>query len=193
MEYHLLGDINFNVGASTLDHETKVLTAITELCGGLHQLTSEPTRVTEFSSTLIDLIFTNEPNKVICSGISHIGISNHSLINSFRILLIGLCCKSHSAVTYRNVKTFDPNSLRNDIYSQNWYAHLSYPGICTSLSYIVLSSHYSFIVKLVFQLNLKLLYVKITNLLRVVWICAQQRRDHIFWDLYSIILQAKPF
>ena len=84
MEYHILGDINCNVGASTLDHETKVLTAITELCGGLHQLTSEPTRVTEFSTTLIDLIFSNEPNKIICSGISHIGISDHSLINSFR-------------------------------------------------------------------------------------------------------------
>ena len=76
MEYHILGDINCNVGASTLDHETKVLHF--ELCG-LHQLTSEPTRVTEFSSTLTDLIFTNEPNKIVCSGISHIGIGDHRL------------------------------------------------------------------------------------------------------------------
>ena len=28
MEWHILGDMNCNVGASTLDHETKVLTAI---------------------------------------------------------------------------------------------------------------------------------------------------------------------
>ena len=27
MEWHILGDMNCNVGASTLDHETKVLTA----------------------------------------------------------------------------------------------------------------------------------------------------------------------
>ena len=27
MEWHILGDMNCSVGASTLDHETKVLTA----------------------------------------------------------------------------------------------------------------------------------------------------------------------
>ena len=80
MEYHILGNINCNVGAHTLDQETKVLTGITELYG-LHHLINEPTRSTEYSSTLVALIFTNDPDKIVCYGISHIDISDHSLIN----------------------------------------------------------------------------------------------------------------
>lgn len=64
LEYHILGNIGCNVGAHTLDHETKVFTGITELYG-LHHLTSEPTRATEYSSKLVDLIFTNEPDKIL--------------------------------------------------------------------------------------------------------------------------------
>lgn len=52
MEYHVLENINCNVGAYTLDYETKDLTGISELYG-LQHLDSEPTRVTESSSTLI--------------------------------------------------------------------------------------------------------------------------------------------
>ena len=40
----------------------------------LHQLISEHTRITDKSSTLIDLIFTNTPDRVVCLGVSHIGI-----------------------------------------------------------------------------------------------------------------------
>ena len=35
---------------------------------GLHQFINKPTRVTDTSSTLIDVIFTNCPNKVDCSA-----------------------------------------------------------------------------------------------------------------------------
>ena len=69
VEYHLLGDLNCNIGASVLDHSTRVLTGITNLFG-LHQLISEPTCITQLSSTIIDLIFTNEPDKIVCSGVS---------------------------------------------------------------------------------------------------------------------------
>jgi len=79
VEYYLLGDLNCNVGEPVCDHRTRVLTGITDLCG-LHQQINEPTRITEKSSTTIDLIFANEPDKIVCSGVSHVGISDHSLI-----------------------------------------------------------------------------------------------------------------
>ena len=88
VEFYLLGDLNCNVGAPVFDHPTRVLTSTTDLCS-LHKLINEPTRITEKTSTTIDLIFANEPDKIVCSGVSHVGISDHSLIYAFRKLSAG--------------------------------------------------------------------------------------------------------
>ena len=55
----------------------------------LSQLINEPTRITASSATLIDHIFTNSLDRVVCSGVSHISISDHSLIYAFRKLSVG--------------------------------------------------------------------------------------------------------
>lgn len=70
-EYYIMGDFNCNMlPASFYDANTQAL---------LKQLITEPTRIMPSSSTLIDVIFTNLPNNTTCSGVSHIGISDHSL------------------------------------------------------------------------------------------------------------------
>ena len=43
----------------------------------LHQLINEPTRITDKSSSLIGLIYTNYPERVVCSGVAHV---DHSLV-----------------------------------------------------------------------------------------------------------------
>ena len=43
-------------------------------------LINEPTRVTETSASTIDLILSNTPENIVSSGVSHVGISDHSLI-----------------------------------------------------------------------------------------------------------------
>ena len=118
VEFYLLGDLNCNVGAPVFDHPTRVLTSITDLCG-LHQLINEPTRITEKTSTTIDLIFANEPDKIVCSGVSHVGISD-SLIYAFRKLSAGKHTKGHTTISYRNFKHFDADSFQNDISLQDW-------------------------------------------------------------------------
>ena len=118
-EYYLLGDLNCDLGSPDLDSNSRSLIGITELYG-LHQLISEPTRITETSSTMIDHIFTNTPDKIVCSGVSHAGISDHSLIYAFRKLSTGLHNKGHSTVNYRKFKNFNSESFRSDIFSQNW-------------------------------------------------------------------------
>ena len=45
------------------DNDTRNLTSITDVYV-LHQLITEPTKITEKSATLIDVIFTNCPDKV---------------------------------------------------------------------------------------------------------------------------------
>ena len=69
---------------------------------------------------MIDLIFTNTPDKIVCSGVSHVGISDHSLIYGFCKLSTGLHNKGHSTVNYREFKNFNSEGFRNDICSQNW-------------------------------------------------------------------------
>ncbi|CAH3162004.1 unnamed protein product [Pocillopora meandrina] len=46
----------------------------------LKQLIMEPTRSTEYSETLIDLVFTNSHHKVVESGVFDLGLSDHSLV-----------------------------------------------------------------------------------------------------------------
>ena len=97
IEYYLLGDLNCDLSVTDLDHSSRVLMDITGLYN-LSQLINEPTRVTDFSSTLIDHIFTNTPDKVVCSGVSHISISDHSLIYAYRKLSVSLTSRGHSTI-----------------------------------------------------------------------------------------------
>ena len=119
VEYWLLGDLNCNLGAPILDHKSKTLSGTADLYN-LEQLIEEPTRITESTSTMIDLIFTNTPDNVACSGVSDVGISDHSLIYPFRKLSTGRSNVGHKKITYRNFKNFDSGSFRADIGSQNW-------------------------------------------------------------------------
>ena len=66
------------------------------------------------------------PDKIVCSGVSHIGISNHSLVYAFRELSAGFSSKGHSTVTYRNFKNFNSTNFRNDMRQQNWDDILNY-------------------------------------------------------------------
>ncbi|CAH3179041.1 unnamed protein product, partial [Porites evermanni] len=76
-------------------------------------------RITDKSSTLIDFIYTNCPERVVCSGVAHISISDHSLVYAFRKLSINFR-KGHTSITNRNFKTFHRAKFRNDICNENW-------------------------------------------------------------------------
>ncbi len=46
----------------------------------LEQLIDKPTRTTDNSSTLIDLLFANNNHRIVASGVLHVNLSDHSLI-----------------------------------------------------------------------------------------------------------------
>ena len=83
LESTITGDFNCNILADVSDNNTKHLIELCDLCQ-YSQLITQPTRITASSSTLIDLILTNEPDKFVTSGVQHIGISDHSLIYTTR-------------------------------------------------------------------------------------------------------------
>ena len=119
LEYYLLGDLNCNLPSPTPDENTHRLLEISDL-DGLKQLINEPTRVTESSSTLIDLIYTIYVDRVDCSGVSHIAISDHSLVYVYRKISSDLPSKGHSSISYRNFRNFDRENFRNEISQQDW-------------------------------------------------------------------------
>ena len=52
-------------------------------------------------------------------GVSHIGISDHSLVYIFRKIFVDLP-SSHKTITYRKFKNFCSASFRHDISHQSW-------------------------------------------------------------------------
>ena len=113
-EYYLLGDMNADMLSTKYDNDVRLLNNTTDIYG-LQQLINEPTRITEKSSTLLDLIYTNCPDKVLCSGVAHISISDHSLVFVCRKLSIRFPCSGHKLITYRCFKNFDKAKFREDI------------------------------------------------------------------------------
>ena len=117
--------MNCNLAPDQLDNNASILSPIAEIYG-MHQLIIDPTRCTASSSTLIDLIYTNSPDRVVCSGVSHISISDHSLVYAFRKLSIEFPSRGHNTVTYRKLKNFNSDRFCNDIFLQSWddiYCH----------------------------------------------------------------------
>ena len=71
--------MNVDMDSTKYDNDVSQITNIVDIYS-LHQLIKEPTRITDKSSALIDLIDTNCPEKVVCSGVAHVSISDHSLV-----------------------------------------------------------------------------------------------------------------
>ena len=70
----------------------------------MKQLINELTRITEYSKTLIGLIFTNREHKIVLSGIIHTTLSNHSLV----------FCVMKGGVPKLPPKKFEHRSFKND-------------------------------------------------------------------------------
>ena len=118
VEYILLVDFNCNL-LNEKDLDTSALMNISTVYG-LDQLIKSPTRVTERSSTLIDVIFTSNLNNVVCFGVSHIGISDHSLVYVYQKIAQPPPCSGLNHVSFRHFKGFDSDSFRKEISNQDW-------------------------------------------------------------------------
>ena len=82
-ELILVGDLNCNFLSRNQDSNYNMLKSITGTYQ-LSQLIKAPTRVSNSSASLIDVIFTNCPNKITCSGVrSNCRIPRHFMTTSF--------------------------------------------------------------------------------------------------------------
>ena len=88
-EFVILGGFNYDLLNQSAAHNSDKFLEILNLYQ-LHQLINKPTRITETSKTLIDVIITNKPVNYLKSGIIHIGISDHSLVYTCRKLSVNI-------------------------------------------------------------------------------------------------------
>ena len=85
----------------------------------LSQLIIEPARITPISSTLIDVILTSDPSRIISSGVLHIGISYHSLVCAVRKFAIP-SKNTHIYITTRSFKYFKAQAFRDELETMPW-------------------------------------------------------------------------
>ena len=68
----------------------------------LTQIINDPTRITESTRSLLDVCITTSPEKIISSGVKHLGISDHSLIYAIRKLNYVPKIGARNLIEYRN-------------------------------------------------------------------------------------------
>ena len=84
------------------------------------QLITEPTRVTSDTSTIIDQISTNKPDRVLSSGIIPCGISDHDAVFLVRAMRVPKLKNTSKNVTVGKFKKFDLSSFRSDLSKINF-------------------------------------------------------------------------
>ena len=115
----LLGDFNVDFSSTTRRNpaKRKLLNFMRSL--DCSQLLDKPTRVTETSKSLIDLIFVNNEHRFTDSGIVPLSISDHSLI--YCVLKVGKPKASPRTTEYRSFKTYDRDAFLEEINNVPWH------------------------------------------------------------------------
>lgn len=117
-EIVLIGDINCDLLADEPDCYTKRLMNVTSI-SNIKQLIREPTRITEDSETVIDHVYVSDENKVIDSGVDHIGISDHSLVH-VTIGNVKINNNGHKYHISRNYKHFNYDDFTHELDNVDW-------------------------------------------------------------------------
>ena len=114
----LLGDFNIDLKNSKNCALVKNYNSLLRTCG-LTQIISEPTRVTDTTSSLLDHILVSDVNKYLKHGVMPIGYSDHCLIFCTRKVNYEAINK-HCVIKLRSLKHYSVNALTQLINNQNW-------------------------------------------------------------------------
>ena len=107
----VLGDFDIDL----LKPHSSWNSAITLL--GLTELVKSPTRITQTSATLIDHIYTNDPDVITEVMVPDLSITDHCPISCSRsIKLSKYEPKSHSYIPFRILKHFNKAAFCNDLH-----------------------------------------------------------------------------
>ena len=125
----LMGDLNINL--LTPSSQTDRLLLITSE-NNLKQLISEPTRITDHSQTLLDVLFTSSPDVFSSSGATECVGSDHLMIFGEHKEEVKLPAK---VCTVRSFKKCEEKALLSDLGSAPWQVMDSFDDVNDKLSY----------------------------------------------------------
>ena len=113
-EIIILGDMNCNYDHINDHRDIKQLL----LNFGFRQLINKPTRTTENTSTLIDVILTNSPDKIVHNDVILCHLSDHDMIGAIRKQKQ----QKHQpkVIITRNFKRYNADTVRNEIKIIDW-------------------------------------------------------------------------
>lgn len=81
----------------------------------LTQLVNEPTRITPTSSTIIDHLYTTNPENIIECFVPSYAIIDHFPVCISRKISCKISNNDHITTTYRSFKTFDESQFMRDL------------------------------------------------------------------------------
>ena len=113
-EIIILVDFNVNYLKANEHKDFKVLFRLY----GFSQMIRKATRITRESSTLIDLITTNNPSMISKYDVFQTSLSDHNIVGSIRKL--HHVKYSPKVITCRNYSAYDPNTMNEDFKNVNW-------------------------------------------------------------------------
>ena len=109
-----MGDVNCNYFVKEDHKEIKyIFTAF-----GLKQLVTKPTRITENSSMLIDVVLTNTPEKISHCDTLLSSLSDHEMIGFIRKKVVMKYAPKR--LTSQNYKNYNPKIIRMELNSVDW-------------------------------------------------------------------------
>ena len=87
---------------------------------GLNQIINTPTRVTNRSASLIDVVYTTHAESVIEHGCVHTSISDHFLVYTIRKVHSKKEKHSSTTVSFRSFKNFDKKDFQEMLNTASW-------------------------------------------------------------------------
>lgn len=119
----LIGDMNVNYLNSRDNREVKAIIQQK----GLTQIIKKPTRVTQDTKSLIDIIATNNPGSIAEQDVIPTSLSDHDLVGCVRKLNNKMY--TSKTVKTRNYAKYNPDNMNRDFEQVNWLPVLSLSNV----------------------------------------------------------------
>ena len=128
-EIILMGDLNVNYLSKTDNKNIKELLSLY----GLTQLINVPTRTTQDSSSLIDIIAANNESSIVSTNVFPLSIGDHDMIGCVRKINNGKF--KPKVITSRNYKNYNPDEMIKDFEKVDWNVIYGIQDVNTALTF----------------------------------------------------------
>ena len=130
-EFILLGDFNVDLSTNSRSPSRQMLNNFSRQLH-LDQVITQPTRITETSQTMIDLIFVNNSHRIVRNGVIPCSLSDHSLV--FCVFKSGVPKAPPRTIEYRSYKHYNKQSFLQDLKDADWSAVVDDSDINTTVN-----------------------------------------------------------